>query len=186
MGIREYLIDFINLNLNDYPNIRINLEINKLLLCILIGSIAATVLISYLRSGMTSLVRSILRRDARTPEKAKTLEELKLNSLSVKYAITKNQRIIRLVKRVGAKEYTYEEYCALSKNRRFKEEKIDLKEARFYIPEESSDEAKRIYERKEISLINTVLFSLMLVIIFGCIGVVMPEILSLLDAFLAK
>ena len=74
----------------------------------------------------------------------------------------------------------------MTRTRGFKEEKIDLATAKFYIPTEHSDEAKRIYERSESSPINTVLFCVLLVIIFGCIGVIMPDILSVIDAFLAK
>lgn len=185
MSFVEYLDRFINLNLNEYPNIGINLEINKLMLCLFIGLVLSTVLVSYFRMGMVDLVRSLLRREARCEESAKTLGELRLSSLAVKYAVTKNSRIQKIVKRVGAPEYSYEEYRELIKRKGFKEERIDLESARFYIPEGASDEANRIYEKNEISLINTLLFCVLLLIIFVCVALVMPEILTLVDATLA-
>ncbi len=184
MDFKEYFDKFINLNLNEYLNIGINLEINKLMLCLFIGLILSTVLISYFRRGMVDLVRSLLRREARSEDSAKTLEELKLKSLAVRYAVTRNSRIQKIVKQKGAPEYTYEEYRELMKKKGFKEEKIDLSTAKFYIPEAASDDAKRIYEKNEISLINTVLFCVLLLIIFVCIALVMPEILTFTDALL--
>jgi cell division protein FtsL len=185
MSFAEYFERFINLNLNEYPNIGINLEINKLMLCLLIGLVVSTVLVSYFRMGMVDLVRSLLRREARSEESARTLDELRLSSLAVKYAVTVNSRIQKIVKRVGAPEYTYEEYRELMKKKGFKEERVDLKTAKFYIPESSSDEAKRIYEKNEISLINTVLFCVLLLVIFVCVALAMPEILTFIDIALA-
>lgn len=186
MGIKEWYENYISINLKDYPNIGFDLEITKILFCLLIGAIISTVLINYLRTGMNAVIKALIRKEATNEGSAKTLDELGLNSLSARYAVTRNSRLSKVIKYVGMKEYTYEEYSALIKTKGYREEKPDLKTAKFYIPEENKQEARLIYERHETSLISTLLFCVLLLAVFACISLALPEILTLIDNSLAK
>lgn len=171
------------LNLKDYPSLGIDLEINKILLYILVGSILALAFLGYRKAGVSAAVKAILRRGATDEESAKTLDELKVNTFAVRSILrTSGGRISKLILRVGARKYTYEEYVKLTKKRTFKEEKIDFATAKFYIPKEKSDEAKKIYERSDSPLFHTLLASVLLVALFVCLVFAMPEILELADS----
>lgn len=53
------------LNLKDYPGIGIDLEINKLLLFLVIGTIIALIFVGFRRAGVALVIKSILRREAK-------------------------------------------------------------------------------------------------------------------------
>lgn len=171
------------LNLKDYPSLGIDLEINKILLYIVIGAIIALIFMGYRKAGASSVVRSILRRGAKNEESAKTLDELKVNTPAARSVLrATGGRISKLVFRVGATKYTYEEYVRLTKKRGYKEEKIDFATAKFYIPEEMSDEAKKIYERSDSPLFHTLLACVLLISLYVCLLFAMPEILDIIDS----
>ena len=171
------------INLKDYPALGIDLEINKILLFLVIGAIFAAIFVGYRRAGVASVIRGLLRREAKSEESARTLDDLRANSLSVRLVLrASGGRLSKIISRVGAPKYTYEEYVALTKKRGFKEEKIDFKNAKFFIAEERTDEAKRIYERSESPLFHTVLFCVLLVAIYVCLLFAMPEILDFINS----
>lgn len=184
MTLLEFYQEYFLINLKDYPNIGLDIEINKLLLCFLIGLIVATVVVNYRNSGNILLIKRLIRFESISEDSAKTLDELKINSFIVRHTLSSNGRLKKIVKRVGEKDLTYEEYSAMIKQKGYKEEKIDFENAKFFIREESLNEATRLSETTTTSPLNTVLFCVLLVAIYVFVMFLMPSILNLINSFL--
>ncbi len=186
MPFFEFIQKYFSVNLADYPAIGIDLEINKFIFIFLIGSLVGTIAVNYRRASMHLVVRSLMRYEAKTEESARSLHEMKIDTLGAKIALRSGGRLSKVVKRVGAKEYTYEEYSALIKDKSFKEESFDFENSKFYICDEGSDDARYIFERCSSSVLNTVLFCILLTAIAVCLMLCMPGILSLVNSLLSK
>lgn len=186
MSLPELYNKYFLVNLNDYSNIEIDFEINKILFFFFVGIIFATIIVNLSREVNTAIIKALMRHEVYTEEDAKTLSDLKLNKFTARMALSSSSRLSKLVKRVGAKEYTYEEYSALIKEKGFKEEKIDFENAKFYLSEEGIDDAKRIAEANVTSPLNTILFCLLLLAVYVCLMFTIPEILTFINKFLAK
>ena len=171
------------INLKDYPALGIDLEINKILLFVVIGAILAFIFVGYIRAGIAATLKALLRREALGEDSARTLDELRINTLPVRLALKNlGGKTASVIARVGEKKYTYEEYIELSKKKGFKEEKTDLSTARFYIKEGKRDEAKAIYDRFDSPVFHTVLACVLLIALYSCILFCMPGILNILNS----
>ena len=53
------------INLKDYSNIGLDLEINKILFCILVGAVLAIAIIGYRKAGISRVVKALLRHEAK-------------------------------------------------------------------------------------------------------------------------
>lgn len=173
------------LNLKDYPNIGINLEINKLVLAFTIGVVIASLLVNYHRAYIHLTIKSLLRHNAFDQKSAKNLGELGINVSSVRFALSRSGQLSKMVRRVGEVHYTYEEYVEKQKLRDKKEEKIDFATALFYLDEYHLDRARHISETGTPSLIKAILFALLILAIGGCLFLLMPEILTGINSLLA-
>lgn len=182
--MNNFYKDHFLINLNEYPNIDIDFQISLFLLWITIGVLLATILVSYSRASMSLMIKRLIRHNAYDENSAMTLNELKINSLGVKILLMNSSPLTKIVKRVGEKTYTYEEYKELTKNKNFKEEKIDFAAARFYVRDESMNRAKHIAESNSPTILSTALVSLLIVSIYICLLLLMPEILTLLNNIL--
>lgn len=191
MIIKSYIENYLSVNLADYENIGIDLEISKLLLLILIGLCISFFVIDWHRGYMLTAIKKLFRHEALDEESAKTLSELGLDrSWSVKWALSHDTRLSKIVKVAGAVEYTYEEYVALMKEKKKRHEKEeldkpDLSTAKFYISSKKLDEARDIQQNYSPSVIKTSLFSLMFIIIFVAITIIMPDILTFINSIIA-
>lgn len=187
------------INLNEYPNIGIDLEINLVLFGILVGALIATAILGYRKAAIATVVKALIRHESINEESAKTLSELHISSRAVMKVLGGDGRLSKIVSQVGKKEYTYEEYLALmkrKKKRRGEEntenqgdirslEKVDFSVARFYIAEDKIEEARRVYDRSDSPILHTVLSFVLLVALFTCLMFAMPGILSLIDSIVA-
>ena len=173
------------MNLSDYKNINFDLEINKLLLIFLVGLIVATVIVNVKRGVLINTVKKLLRYEATDEESAKTLDEIKYQTLLVRNELKNETRLRRLISIVGEKKLTYEEYIALTKDKKYKEEKTDFSSARLYISAEKIKEAKIIEASNSVTPFNTVLLCILYFIIFTCLIILMPDILNLINNILA-
>ena len=141
---------------------------------------------------MNLAVKRLFRHEALSQDSAKTLVELGIEgSFSVKWALSHDTRLSKLVKRVGAPEYTYEEYVELMKKKRknpkaAKEERLDFTKERFYINPEKIAIARDIEANYSSSVIKTALFCLMFAIIFVGITLIMPDLLSFINSSIIK
>ncbi len=178
--------DYFSINLNEYSRIGISLEINKLLLAVTIVFILLIVALHIYRSSTRSVVFALMRQNALTEDEAKTLTELRLDGFFIKYLLSGQNLLTKVVKRQGAPEYTYEEYMASLKNKKIKhkKEKIDFASARFYISSDMKDRAEHIIDKYDTTVLKTALFCVLVAIIYICVAVCMPGILNLVNELL--
>ena len=172
-----------SVNLNEYENINIDLEINK---AVVIASVVFALFVVFFntyRAGIRTMVHQLIRHGARSEESAKTLSELGLkDNRIIKPLLMGDTLLTKVVGRVGEKRYTYDEYKKLSKAE--KEDKIDFSGARFYIREDQTDRAEKIVERYAVSTVRTVITCVLIGIVCICIIACMPGILNIVNSLL--
>ena len=174
---------YFSINLKNYHNIGLDLEINKLLFAFLVATVVAIIAISVIRSTMYTVIKALMRHEAKDEESAKTLGELGLCSFRYKNALKSNSQLRRAVEISGQKKYTYDEYVALSKEKGFKDE-INFDEAKIYIKEQEKTSASRIFEMKKPSIVETVLLCLLVTALTVCVMLFMPTILMTINNWL--
>ena len=177
---------YFSINLKDYQNIGIDLEINKLLLVFTVGVIIAALAINFNQTGINLVVKKLLRRNALSIDSAITVGEMCIDGWRTRFLLSTSGRLKKLVGRVGEREYTYEEFVRLNKEKKYKEEKIDFATARFYLREEGIGRSRHIVEVGHTSMLNTILFSILIFAIYVCVSLIMPEILTVVNNMLAK
>ena len=180
--IKEYF----SLNLNDYENIGINFEINKFLFLLTIGLCAMAFVVNYRRSLIIDTVRQLFRHNATDDANAKTLAELGLSgSRGIRKALVSDSQLRRMVAIVGEVRPTYEEYVESMKKKGKELPVTDLSTARIYIPEESLDRAKFVYNNYSTSLLKTILICVFIIAISVCLILLSPSILAAIDSAMA-
>ena len=176
-----------SVNLNDYSNINVDLEINKVVLGAFIALIAGVIVLNVYRGNIRLVIMQLMRHNAKDEESAKTLCELGLDkSHAVKKALSKRNVLTRTVTMVGAVEYDYETYKGMSKEARAESEKIDFDSARFYLDPEETYRAEFIIERYNTSIIRTAVICLFFAILCVCTIACMPGILNVVNSLLEK
>ncbi len=175
---------FFLLNLKDYPNIGIDFPINVALFIFFIGIMFVSIVVNFRRSRIELMIRQLKRHNASSEENAKTLKELRLDNFIFRILLSREGQLTKLVKRVGEKNYSYEEYMALSKKER--DEKIDFENARFFLREEGMERSTKILEAHAPTILNTVLLLIFILAIFVCLSLVMPSLVELLDNYIGK
>ena len=182
----KIIYEFFFINLNEYPNIKIDFQINVFLLIVAIAIAVCSVVITFYRSSLQQIIKQLTRLGAKNEDSARTLAELGLEkSVFIKMALSREGRLTRMIGRVGEVKYTYEEYEELSRKKGFKHEKIDFNTAKFYIREEKADDAKNIVENYGTSMLRTALYCVMIFAFYVCIALLMPEILSWVDILIS-
>jgi len=181
------LEDIFLLNLKDYSNIGVDFYINIFLLVLFVCIGVGCFVFNGYRNAMHILIKQLVRHGAKSESEAKTLKALGLSSsYLVKRCLSGNGQISRIVRRVGEKTYTYEEYVKLERRGELKAERIDFSTAAFYLDKEKQDRTKYILENYSSSLPKTILLVIFLIILYICISFVMPEILSFINSSLAS
>lgn len=176
------LKDLIMLNAKDFLEIGSDVYINLIMLIIAAALCVASFFINFHKTYTVNIIKQLLRREATSEETAKTLSELHLeNQRGLKSALSRKGQLTSLIKRAGYVEPTYEEYMAQAKEKKLKREKIDFLTARFYIPQESQDKAKRIKERENPTIARTVLVCVLILSLCVCLMLLMPGILRLIS-----
>lgn len=183
----EFYNKVFNINLNDYENIGINFPINKILFAITVAICIACIFVEIQRKHTKDLVRKLTRHEACSEDSAKTLEQLGLNGgFFIKRQLKSDTSFTsRLIKRVGEKEYTYEEYVKLQKQKKLPKEKIDFNTARFYLNEKEELRRKHIIENYNPSIWRTVMLCALMLTIYICIALLVPGILSAINNYLS-
>ena len=176
--------DIILLNLKDYENIGVDFYINIFFFVLAVFICISFFVIEHKRGCMRLTVKQLMRHNAEGEESAKTLFELGISSRSIKRALSTDTRLSKIVKRVGAHEYTYEEYVKLSKEKKLKKEKIDFTTARFYINKSYEQQAKHIYENYNTSLVKSLLMCALVILIYGAVAAVSSEIIEYINSAL--
>lgn len=174
-----------SINLNEYNNIGIDLEINKLIMALSAALMIGIVFLNLYRGNIKLVVAQLTRHGAQSEESAKTLEELKLDkNRVVKRLLSGDNLLTKIVATAGEKRYTYEEYKTLSKEEKLKIEKKDVFESSFYIREEKSDLARNVVERYGTSIQRTVISCVFVALITMCIIACMPGLLNTINNLL--
>jgi len=202
----EFYKDYLAINLSDYKNLKIDLQINMVLLGLVIGIIIAAILMGWHRNSMLLLIKTLHNEKCTDENSAKTLSELCIDKLGVRTLIRMSGRVGRLICRVGVKDYTYEEYIVLSqrysmmKRKKRKKDieentrdssapsidgKIDFSTARFYLRDVSSNETKVIIDKTPGSVLSIVLMCVLLISIYTILLLLMPTILEFINSLLA-
>lgn len=183
----ENLRRCLGINLNDYENIGVNLEINKVVLAAFVVFGVMMVVLSIYRKNMRDIVMQLMRHEAYSEDSACTLEELKLNeNRVVTYMLTHSDMLKKIVERVGKPQYTYEEYKALSKEERAESERIDFATAKFYITEAQLDRARHVKEKYVVDKTRLIIACVFLFVVYIALAAAMPEILNVINNLLKK
>ena len=201
--IKDFYNDFICLNLKDYKNIGIDVEINKLILLFFGALIISCIIVSINQMNLTLLIRKLMKIEAYTEESAKTLSELGLaDNAGIKSLVNKNDgRISKIIAVVGIKRQTYEKYIEAERKRKEARRlppaerkavldslsvgEIDASNAKIYIPEDKKEYASYVYSSGNGSVVKTVLSCTLILVVAVAIILLMPTLLSLLNNILA-
>ena len=189
--MKEFYTRFFLINTNEYYNLGADLWINKLLFILM--PIVVLIWVGYhlVRNNTFLIVKRLAKRDAMSEDNAKTLAELGLADRKIlKWMLSGDGRITRLVKRKGAPVYTYEEYVEAQKRRKKKstdgaldpgKEKIDFETAEFYLDGTQSERITKICASYEVRPRHTVIMCIGIVVTFVIVMLLMHEILTGLD-----
>ena len=182
----DFYNQIFNINLSDYENIGVSFPINKFLFLLTVVLCIACVVLELQRSASRDLVRQLIRHEAYDEKSALTLEEMGLGkSFFVKAQLLSDTSFVsRLVKRVGRIEYTYEEYVELQKQKKLPREKIDFTSARFYLDSTQEERKRHIIEGYNPSLPRTLMLCALMLVVYICIALLMPELLSIINSSL--
>ena len=173
-------------NLNEYDNININLEINKVLVLAFAVLMIGIIFFNSYRRNMRLMVTQLIRHGAKSEENAKTLGELGLNDARIiKRLLLGDNMLTKIVARVGEKRYEYEEYKALTKEEKDRISTVDFATAKFYIREDKLFSAEEVSSRYNTSVTNTVISCVFLVIVCVCLIACMPGILNIINNMLS-
>ena len=180
--------DFFFLNFSQYENIGMNFPIGVFLILLCIVGIVSVFFLTYYRMFTRSLYSQLLRHNAKDEQSAKTLSQLRLDkSFAIRSSLSRsNGQLTYIVKRAGQEELSYDEYMKKSKTKGYKPEKIDFSSARFYIPAERMDTAKKLLENFDVSWIKAAVISLVLVGLLVLSVFTMDDILSFFNGLVKK
>ena len=181
------LRDIFFLDAQDYLSTASRIPINIIVLIIALTLCASSFFINYHKAYTVRIIRALLRKEATGEQTAKTLAELRLDdSAAVRRALSRSSgQLMKIVKRAGYVEPTYEEYKASLKEKK-KDEKIDFDAARFFIPAENLERAKHIKEKENPTLLRTLLVCLLILALSVCVMMLMPSILTLISNNISK
>ena len=201
--LKNFYDNYISLNLEKFPNINVDIEINKLLFFVTVGLMIACFIINYYEKNVALLIKKLMRHGAFSEEQGRTLGELGLgDNKAVKAILSKNSGITKkIIFSIGKKIQTYEEYVLLEKKRKAakklpgeerkkaidtlnKSLSLDFSSVRFYIPESSKGLAEHYYKTKNGSLLKTVLYCVLMLVFYVLVALLMPTLLNFIDGIL--
>ena len=187
----EFLIelkDLFLLNLNEYPNININFPIIIFFFTFTVALAVLFFVFNERNMNSVNLVKQLLRHEAYTEESAKTLNELKIkDGYIIKNILSQSTgKLASIVCRVGDTKMTYEQYMIASKQKGYKKEKIDFTSAKFFIPKERQESAKRMVDKDTSTRLKPILMTVFLIAIFACIAIVTPDLLDYVNRLAGK
>ena len=211
--LKKIYTKYFSLNLNDYQNIDVDFEINKFLFLVTLGLCIACFFINYYQSNISLLLKKLIRLEAFSEDKSKTLKELGLDgNKSVKMLISKNFGVLKkVIGVVGIKKMTYEEYVSAEKQKKQKKKRliskidnesenentdssenqvkrtdfgIDFSKAKIYILPDMKDYATHTLKSNP-SPIKTVLSCITIVAFFVFLILIMPNVLNLVNTMMA-
>ena len=175
------------------------LSIRMIIIGLFIGIALAGFAAVFNKRVLGALVRRMLAEECLSPESAKTLDELGFGAnLFIRFAMRSNGVNLRRVVKCREEELYYEELDKQRKAhekaretdpslKKFKEipYRTDVLEDSFYIPEEMKYVAELKFESKGTSWLGIIVLMLVSIIMLVAVLIALPEILGLIDDFLA-
>ena len=181
--MQNYIDNFLMLNTKDFFPDGIDFYINICLLLIVAAICVFSFVFYYLRYSAATVIKKLLRHEATTSEKARTISSLGLKlTFGIKSALRGKAGYKSIIVTDDRKEYTYEEYVALQKSKGFKDKDVDFATARFYIAPNMAPHAKSIADKDLTGIFTPILTCVLMVAVFVCISLIMPEILRFITA----
>ncbi len=202
--LKNFYNEYLCLTLEDYPNIGIDIQINKILILLFLGLCVACLVISYNQSNVSLLLKKMIRAEAYGENNAKTMSELGLDkNKAVSTLILKGSGAIsKIISVVGVKKQTYEEHLKAENIKKkakrlspeekknlldsIKTPEIDLTQAKFYINEDKKAYAEHTFLTNNGSLIKTVLCCVLILTFGFALILAMPSLLSAVNSMLAS
>lgn len=180
----DFIKDFLKLNLSEFENFGINFPIGIFITLFTVTMCVAIFVYNYKKSYTASLLKQLIRHNATDEQSAKTLKELHLDNIwAIKLALSGSGQLTYMVKAAGGKKTSYEEYVAQSRVRGFKDKKINFDEAKFYIPSDRTDKAKRTLESSNTEWWRPALISILLITTLMILALFLPEILKAINSY---
>ena len=184
---KDFFYDCFHINLKDYENIGFDLEICKVILVGFIALSVGIVILNVYRKNIRFMVMQLIRHGAVDSDTSKTLEDIGLhNNRILKWLLTRDGMLKKVVGRVGEPTYTYEEYIALDNKTKKENEKVDFSSASFYIREDKRERADEICERYDAGIVKIILSCVFIAITYVCLLALMPQILSWVNSLIGK
>ncbi len=179
MTLSEYLF----LNLSDYENIQIDMQINLIVLAFAIGIVIATIVLGFYRSAVQTLIKQLTRHEATDVSTAKTLSELSLSGKQYVFVLKSSSMLKQMVARVG-EENVSKAVDGPNDEKSENAPEIDYSTAAFYLRASGEERTKKVLSGYEASLVSSILLSILILAIAACITLCMPAILDLVNSIL--
>ncbi|MBQ7363118.1 MAG: hypothetical protein IJW48_01565 [Clostridia bacterium] len=177
--------NIILLNLRDFENISVDFYINIFLFFLALAIVACAFVFEYSRGVMHVAVKQLLRHGALGEGEAKTLSKLGLaDNKMVKLFLSRDTRLSKLLSRVGAPDVKYEDFVKMKRAEQKELFRVDFSKDRFYISDENSDQANRVFSSYAFSLPRFLLFALLVFLLWGAIAAFSYELISYIDSVL--
>lgn len=188
----NYFKKLITLNFLDYGGS--NFPIGWILLGTFFGLIVATVLVQLQNRRIYLTVKALIRHKAQDAASAKTLKELGLSDCKAilrarkrpETMISKFLEISEGEMKAALTEQKEPELAADKKAKRklereaLKDKPIDFETARFYLNPSMADRAKEILSGDEVTVAQTVIFCVLLALIYVGLASISPWVLALI------
>lgn len=182
--MKYFFETYILVNFKDYFGNDLDVQPMLWLLFLIVGVCAACFVLHFEKNAQYALVKQLVRHKATTPETAKTLKALGLDTRrSLCSALRRGGPILRAIDRVGHEELTYEQYVAMQKDREKRAQlKTDACKEAFYISEGKRAAAEHMLAQGSASILRPIALSAAVLIFYLALALVMPSLLSLLAA----
>lgn len=152
--------------------------INKMIPAFILGIIIAAIATVYCRRIVGDFVRTLIKKEALSPNAGVTLMETgAFRSTVVRRELCRGALLRKVV-------FCREEQAFLSEKEKGADYKIDFTKDHFYIPEELKYRAENRFRQKGSSWLSVVLTVVLVPVVVGLICRFMPNILQLADSLI--
>lgn len=152
--------------------------INKMIPAFILGIIIAAIATVYCRRIVGDFVRTLIKKEALSPNAGVTLMEMgAFRSTVVRRELCRGALLRKVV-------FCREEQAFLSEKEKGTDYKIDFTKDHFYIPEELKYRAENRFRQKGSSWLSVVLTVILVPVVVGLICRFMPNILQLADSLI--
>ena len=152
--------------------------INKMIPAFILGIIIAAIATVYCRRIVGDFVRTLIKKEALSPDAGVTLMETgAFRSTVVRRELCRGALLRKVV-------FCREEQAFLSEKEKGADYKIDFTKDHFYIPEELKYRAENRFRQKGSSWLSVVLTVILVPVVVGLICRFMPNILQLADSLI--